>query len=1078
MLLRSPSCSSTFLGYTLLLLSASACAQSWDTTYTVPSHAADFAPSAISKPDASGFWALGNDLVHYHADGTLDFSVDNVANQPQSGLTTTLGDGSVLFAGPAHASHTTFIYDYCSVSAFSATGLPRWTYVRGSFNNFFSPHGYCQALSVDARQQIWLETSDFAITRLAGDGAVIGDGPALPAGAGYFADVAANPVAAGAFVVTGNSPASVLGVDENTNILWTWADPVATDSLQRIVVGRDGNVYVAGRSSPASSAPGMGGLVVGSLTPDGTLRFLQTHTDVQLSDLLVMTPAAGGALYLLDYLPNPDGTVKLALQRIGNDGAEQWNRVLFDAVDPAQACGNSLLDCVLTVSPQDDVLTLGLQSLASAPQLFRFDSSGNPLLMLPLQNAVARSLASLANGDALLAISTSGQPSVFVQVNRSGVVQTPPVTHGIINIPTSFSAIAADGSTYLAGELATAFSLTKVSEDGQQVWHHDFDTPRANFISVGGDRVCVLDANASLLTCFATDSGAKIWSTTRPIYPFRVLDDGNVMANTASFANPVQIEFDRAGNVVHQTALSPADSNPPSIAANGTILFFSGNYSHLLAYDRHGAFIYDRMLPAELTRSNPPPDLLVFSDGSVLVTQRPDFSLANPAAHTYVGLISPSGEVRWVQTLAPRTFTSSALIGADGILYLGLATTDDSDFNIIAQTIEAISVGSGSVLWQNSEVTPSLARLLILQDPATGRLLLAGGGNNSKIGLVTIDQTTGAELNSRYMPCPQCDNLAFAADGTLVSAYESQHVSSLRNATAVAPAIRVDQPGIDGAWFASYESGQGFWIDYFASVNAVFMPWFTYAPEPVNDPSGLAWYTLQGPLAAGATSSDLAITVTAPGSFNTGSVGVHQVGTAHLSFTDCHSAALLYQFDATVNNGAGGLISLTRLTPSTADCSLADGSITPAQIPNVPAKGFDARQSGSWYDPDTSGQGLEITVLPPATGFGGAVFAGWFTFDPANNSNDDQHQHWFTLQGDLSTASDGKVQLAVLQSVGGSLDNAPSSNILKVGDATLTMQGCDKAVFQFQFSQDAAAHAFKGLAGTSQLSKLGGCTAQ
>jgi hypothetical protein len=255
------------------------------------------------------------------------------------------------------------------------------------------------------------------------------------------------------------------------------------------------------------------------------------------------------------------------------------------------------------------------------------------------------------------------------------------------------------------------------------------------------------------------------------------------------------------------------------------------------------------------------------------------------------------------------------------------------------------------------------------------------------------------------------------------------------------------------------------------------MPWFTYAQTAVDDPAGLAWYTLVGTVTTAATGIDLAITATAPGSFNSGTVGATQVGTAHLSFTDCNSAALIYQFDPSVNNGAGGLISLTRLTPSTSNCLLANGSVVPAQITNVSANGFDARQSGSWYDPDTSGQGLQITVLPPAAGFNGAVFAGWFTFDPANNANDPSHQHWFTLQGDLSTAVSGKVQLAIAETIGGSLDAKVTSDSVQVGTATLTMQGCDKAVLEYQFGQDASTHAFNGLSGSSNLAKIGGCTA-
>jgi len=140
-------------------------------------------------------------------------------------------------------------------------------------------------------------------------------------------------------------------------------------------------------------------------------------------------------------------------------------------------------------------------------------------------------------------------------------------------------------------------------------------------------------------------------------------------------------------------------------------------------------------------------------------------------------------------------------------------------------------------------------------------------------------------------------------------------------------------------------------------------------------------------------------------------------------------------------------------------------------------QGFDARQSGSWFDPATAGQGLQMTIIPPGNGSSGLVFAAWFTFDPAGQSDDPIHQHWFTLQGDLSTATEGKVTLPIYRIIGGPFDGAPTQNFTQVGHATLTMQGCDSAQFQYQFDATEVAHAFAGLAGTSHLAKIGGCNA-
>jgi hypothetical protein len=119
-----------------------------------------------------------------------------------------------------------------------------------------------------------------------------------------------------------------------------------------------------------------------------------------------------------------------------------------------------------------------------------------------------------------------------------------------------------------------------------------------------------------------------------------------------------------------------------------------------------------------------------------------------------------------------------------------------------------------------------------------------------------------------------------------------------------------------------------------------------------------------------------------------------------------------------------------------------------------------------------------MTIIPPGSGFGGLVFVAWFTFDPANQADDPAQQHWFTLQGDLSAATNGTVNLPILRTIGGSFDATPTGNTAVVGHATLGMQACDKARLDYQFDQSEVAHAFAGLSGTMNLVKIGGCTAQ
>jgi hypothetical protein len=375
----------------------------------------------------------------------------------------------------------------------------------------------------------------------------------------------------------------------------------------------------------------------------------------------------------------------------------------------------------------------------------------------------------------------------------------------------------------------------------------------------------------------------------------------------------------------------------------------------------------------------------------------------------------------------------------------------------------------------------------LLKNPAGPQLLLLNDAGN-KVRLTTFDTATGAIRRDRLEACADSPCVSASAvlgsDGALhlasspttgVGAARPRIYTSAHPFATPAP-VGIGQPGLDGAWFPTYAGGQGFTFDYIAGASTVFMPWFTFTQSGINDPAGLAWYTLQGGgVTPGTTYAELAIAIPDPGLFNSGAVAGRRVGTAHLSFSDCSSGTLWYQFDADTNDGAGGLITLTRLTPSTDPCSLADGGTAPAQNANPPDRGFDSHQSGSWFDPATSGQGMQLTIIPAGNGTAGFVFAAWFTFDPTGQSDDPMNQHWFTLQGDLSTAAGGKVTLPIYRIIGGAFDSTPTSNYSAVGHATLTMLACDSAQLDYQFDASAVAHAFAGLSGSMHLAKIGGC---
>lgn len=130
--------------------------------------------------------------------------------------------------------------------------------------------------------------------------------------------------------------------------------------------------------------------------------------------------------------------------------------------------------------------------------------------------------------------------------------------------------------------------------------------------------------------------------------------------------------------------------------------------------------------------------------------------------------------------------------------------------------------------------------------------------------------------------------------------------------------------GLAGTWFEPATSGQGFVLDFNPVQNVLFGAWYTYADTAQPGPSGQRWHTLQALLQPGSAAvQDIGIYSTTGGTFDQpGSSPATQVGTARLTFHNCTSASLEYQFDSGTHGGRSGSIELTRLMMPPANCSL------------------------------------------------------------------------------------------------------------------------------------------------------------
>ena len=117
--------------------------------------------------------------------------------------------------------------------------------------------------------------------------------------------------------------------------------------------------------------------------------------------------------------------------------------------------------------------------------------------------------------------------------------------------------------------------------------------------------------------------------------------------------------------------------------------------------------------------------------------------------------------------------------------------------------------------------------------------------------------------------------------------------------------------GMDGAWFNSGTSGQGYFIDAHTGpegANFIFVSWFTFGDETA---SGQRWLTAQGEFEG--SMAEIPVFETTGGSFDDPEpISTTEVGTMTLDFTDCSNAQLTYSLPA---EAVEGDIAITRVIP-------------------------------------------------------------------------------------------------------------------------------------------------------------------
>jgi len=118
--------------------------------------------------------------------------------------------------------------------------------------------------------------------------------------------------------------------------------------------------------------------------------------------------------------------------------------------------------------------------------------------------------------------------------------------------------------------------------------------------------------------------------------------------------------------------------------------------------------------------------------------------------------------------------------------------------------------------------------------------------------------------------------------------------------------------------------------------------------------------------------------------------------------------------------------------------------------------------TGTWFNPATSGQGMQFTFSPDDTTPGvGTFFGTWYTFD--TTAGDETTQRWYTVQAPLTTAAES-IDFPIYRNTGGNFDAPPATTPAQVGTGSLAFDSCTSGTFTYALDD--------GRSGTIPLSRI------
>jgi hypothetical protein len=111
---------------------------------------------------------------------------------------------------------------------------------------------------------------------------------------------------------------------------------------------------------------------------------------------------------------------------------------------------------------------------------------------------------------------------------------------------------------------------------------------------------------------------------------------------------------------------------------------------------------------------------------------------------------------------------------------------------------------------------------------------------------------------------------------------------------------------------------------------------------------------------------------------------------------------------------------------------------------------FQEGLTGTWYNPLTSGQGFEFSVMTPDTPGGQALLFGtWYTYD-IGPSGGPETQRWYSVQATIAPGATHS-DVGIYRNVNGNFDAGPPTHAEQVGTGMLTFFTCNAGLFTYAF---------------------------